>query len=71
MFGVFYMYEITSFLLFNNVQECSRCDSEFISYGLVCSMFSHPYYDNHDGDTASGKTTMLIASMVESMFSIT
>ena len=25
---------------FNKVQECSRCDSEFISYGLVCSVFS-------------------------------
>ena len=32
--------EIT-FLLFNNVQECSRCDSRVLSCGLVCSVFSH------------------------------
>ena len=28
------------FLLFNKVQQCSRCDSKFISYGLVYSVFS-------------------------------
>ena len=38
VFGVFYIFEITNFIK-NKVQECSRCDSKFTSYGLVCSVF--------------------------------
>ena len=38
--GVFLCVQITSFLLLNKVNECSRCDSKFISYGLVCSVFN-------------------------------
>ena len=35
------MSEITQFVVFNTVQECSIiCDSEFIGYGLVCCVFS-------------------------------
>ena len=34
------MSEITYLLLFNKVQECFRCESEFIGYRLVCSAFS-------------------------------
>ena len=32
-----------NFCFFNTVQECSKCDSEFISYGLVCSVFNPGY----------------------------
>ena len=40
VFGVFYMSELALLLVKKKDQECSRCDSDFSSYGLVCSVIS-------------------------------
>ena len=41
-----YMSAITYVLLSNKGHECPRCDSKFISYGFVCSVFS-PWYSSY------------------------